>query len=189
MILATTSYDTSQPTRKSILVLDVSHPNTGRSLFVLLYSSSSMVSQIVLPLVSGKHITNNPQIPITIPNIPYDRNLFLLPTATSTGLNMPPNTRDCRAIDIAEFLTHVGNNSSVCINEMLNAVHAQKKDTSSSPICRFADVSPITTERMLQTPLRVVKTSSESFRFSLSTRKNVTNEAGSSDKALNVTLK
>lgn len=160
-------------------------------LAVSLCSSSSIVSQIPLPLVSGKQTTNNPQSPTTTPNTPYDTTPSLaLPAAASIGLKTPPNTTACLTIERAEFLTQVGNSSIVNISNTLKAEQALKKDTSSNPICNSAHgLKPFSTERMLQTPLRIVKTRSELLLFSFPIRKKATKEAGSSDKAFNVTLK
>jgi hypothetical protein len=115
---------------------------TGCFLIESLCSSSSIVSQSALPLVSGKHIANSPQHPITNPNTTYGENPSPLPAATSIGENTPPSTSACLTIDIAEFRTRVGNSSIVNINNILVAVQALKKDTNSTPICNLFHSPP-----------------------------------------------
>ena len=70
-----------------------------------------MVSQRDEPLVSGKQMTKNPQHIITKPKTPYDTNSLLLPAATNTELKIAVKVIASLSIDVAEFLTQVGNNS------------------------------------------------------------------------------
>ena len=119
-----------------------------------LRSCSSIVSQRVSPLVSGKYNTNNPLTITTTPNTPYDKTpLLFLPAEISTGLMVAPNTEACLIIDVAEFLTLVGNNSNVYIISTEKAVFPQKKDNSSNPICRAFHLKLTTTHIMLPIPL------------------------------------
>ncbi|KAH0469401.1 hypothetical protein IEQ34_000959 [Dendrobium chrysotoxum] len=80
---------------------------------IILCSSSSIVSLIVRPLVSGKNTANNPQKMITIPNTPKERNFVLLPATAIAGATTPPSTNACLITASAEFLTHVGNSSTL----------------------------------------------------------------------------
>jgi hypothetical protein len=155
-----------------------------------LYSSSSMVSEMFLPRVSGKHTVNNPQQNIANPKTPNDQNFFSRPFTTRTGARTPPNTNACRIKASAEFLTQVGNNSMLYIMTMLKHVQALKNDTTSITICTFSGIiSLFRTQHKLQMPLNAVSVRSELRLLILPTRKNVTREDGNSARALNVTLR
>nr|GME20491.1 hypothetical protein CQW23_00087 [Ipomoea batatas] len=135
-----------------------------------------MVSQRSLPNVSGKETRNKQHKTLANPKTP----------ATSKGLIAPPTTMACLAIATAEFLTHVGNSSSVYISRILNAVQAVKNATISSPICTTFNSSPTnTTHPRLHTPLTTPSPATQPRRFNLSISSNVTNDAGSSDTAFN----
>uniref|UniRef100_A0A2N9HIL0 Uncharacterized protein n=1 Tax=Fagus sylvatica TaxID=28930 RepID=A0A2N9HIL0_FAGSY len=126
-----------------------------------------MVLQSAFPLVSGKTITTNPHNNIVNPKIPKDRNSFLHPTEVNTGSNTEPNAIACLASVVAEFLTLVGNNSTVNIISTLYAKRAQKKDVSSSPICMPFLPLPTTAQIILHMPLVVQKANNETFLFHL----------------------
>nr|GMC53308.1 hypothetical protein AALP_AA2G244000 [Ipomoea batatas] len=127
-----------------------------------------MVSQRSLPNVSGKETRNKQHKTLANPKTP----------ATSKGLIAPPTTMACLAIATAEFLTHVGNSSSVYISRILNAVQAVKNATISSPICTAFNSSPTnTTHPRLHTPLTTPSPATQPRRLSLSISSNVTNDA------------
>jgi hypothetical protein len=77
----------------------------------LFSSSSSMVSDMFLPLVSGRQTTKRPRQPMQSPNTPNDQKLLSRPSATSTGATTPPSTSAWRTSPTAELRTDVGNSS------------------------------------------------------------------------------
>ena len=69
------------------------------------------------------------------PKIPIDRNSFLIAAEVNIRSNAEPNTTACLTNDVAEFLTVVGNNSIVNVNNTLYAKQEKNKDARSRPIC------------------------------------------------------
>ncbi|KAK8545823.1 hypothetical protein V6N13_067086 [Hibiscus sabdariffa] len=100
-----------------------------------------------------------------------------------------PKHKRLLTIEMAEFRTHVGNSSNVYISAMLNAGQALKKDISSIDIWKLGHTLPITTHITLHIPLKIVKPNNDSFLLIFPIRKIVISDAGSSDKAFNVTPK
>ena len=103
------------------------HNNTNQSISIMFklmiqqlhicfFSSSSIVSQSLLPLVSGKHPTNNPQLIITTPNTPNEKYPLPLPIATITRQNAPPNITACPYHRWRSSLRLVGNSSMLYIS-------------------------------------------------------------------------
>lgn len=155
-----------------------------------LLSSSSMVSQNALPLVSGKHTPKIPLHPIANPKTPQHKNLCSLPAATNTGLNAPPNATVCLTNDNAEFRIEVGNNSVVYIRTTSHAVQAQEKDINSNTICSLLIIiTPSMVAKTLETPLMMVRMKIILLLLNLSRSTQVRNADRISDKALNVTLR
>ncbi|KAH0469976.1 hypothetical protein IEQ34_001534 [Dendrobium chrysotoxum] len=139
---------------------------------IILLSSSSIVSLIARPLVSGKNIINNPQKMITIPNIPKERNFLLLPSATIAGAATPPSTTACLCTAMAEFLTQ-------------NAVQAPKNATNSNTT---AGHPPIAVQARLHPPLTIVNPTKVLRRLITLARKKIINADGSSATAFSAAL-
>ena len=148
-----------------------------------------MVSQRLLPFVSGKMITMKLHKNIVNPKVPNDKNPFLFPPEVNIGTNTEPRTIACLTKVEAEFLTVVGNNSIVNSINTFNAKEVQKKDASSSPICMPSLLLPTTTHIMLHMPLIIQKADNEPFLFHLDIKNKVTKFVGINNKALNMTPK
>ncbi|KAH0469975.1 hypothetical protein IEQ34_001533 [Dendrobium chrysotoxum] len=166
---------------QSILLRTLDNYGDGLMIFlpsITLCSSSSIVSLMARPLVSGKNTMNNPHKMITIPNTPKERNFLLLPAATIVGAATPPRTTACLTTASAEFLTHVGNSST-------NAAQAPKNATNSNTI---ADHPPIAVQARLHPPLTIINPIKDLRRLTTLARKKTTNADGSSDAAFSATL-
>ncbi|KAH0469656.1 hypothetical protein IEQ34_001214 [Dendrobium chrysotoxum] len=155
---------------------------------VSLISSSSIVSLIPQPFVSGRKPANNPAKNIAVPNTPKDRNLLRLPIATITGATAPPSTITSLTTAIAEFLTQVGNNSTLYIITTLHAVQAAKNDANSTAISNHPPPA-IKIQTMLQIPLTVVNATIELRLFIHRAIKNAASDDGSSATAFSAVLR
>nr|CAB3458328.1 unnamed protein product [Digitaria exilis] len=145
-------------------------------------SSSSIVSDMLRPFVSGRHAAKSPEHPMQSPNTPKDQKLRSRPSATSTGAATPPSTSACRTIPTAELRTDVGNSSME-----LNAVMVAKKESSSAAILA-GDPSGMATHMRLNAPAVAVSTITVLRRFTLPMNASDRMADGSSAIALYVTL-